>query len=81
MRNQVGDLKLLDLTKKVHDLLQITKLYTVLDVKDDEADAIKSFNSHSERRGEEPYSNKEHTYAWLRPSRERVVQAGRRIRC
>ncbi len=43
VRNQGGDLKLLNLTKKVHDLLQITKLYTVLDVKDAEATAVKSF--------------------------------------
>ncbi len=43
VRNQGGDLKLLNLTKKVHDLLQITKLYTVFDVKDDEAGAVKSF--------------------------------------
>ena len=43
VRNQGGELKLLKLTKKVHDLLQITKLYTVFDVKDDEATAIKSF--------------------------------------
>ena len=35
---------LLNLTKKVHDLLQITKLYTVFDVKDDEAAAVKSFS-------------------------------------
>jgi len=40
VRNQGGELKLLNLTKKVHDLLQITKLYTVFDVKDDEATAI-----------------------------------------
>jgi anti-sigma B factor antagonist len=46
VRKQGGDLKLLNLTKKVHDLLQITKLYTVFDVKDDEAGAIKSFNTH-----------------------------------
>jgi anti-sigma B factor antagonist len=38
-----GQLKLLNLTKKVHDLLQITKLYTVFDVHDDEAKAIGSF--------------------------------------
>ena len=44
VRNQQGELKLLNLTKKVHDLLQITKLYTVFDVKDDEAAAIKSFS-------------------------------------
>lgn len=43
VRNQGGELKLLNLTKKVHDLLQITKLYTVFDIKDDEAIAIKSF--------------------------------------
>jgi anti-sigma B factor antagonist len=43
VRNQGGELKLLNLTKKVHDLLQITKLYTVFDVKDDEAVAISSF--------------------------------------
>jgi anti-sigma B factor antagonist len=41
--NQGGQLKLLSLTKKVHDLLQITKLYTVFDVHDDEAKAIGSF--------------------------------------
>jgi anti-sigma B factor antagonist len=44
VRNQGGELKLLNLTKKVHDLLQITKLYTVFDVKDDEATAISAFS-------------------------------------
>ena len=44
MRSQGGDLKLLNLTKRVHDLLQITKLYTVFDVRDDEAGAVKAFN-------------------------------------
>jgi anti-sigma B factor antagonist len=43
VRREGGELKLLKLTKKVHDLLQITKLYTVFDIKDDEATAIKSF--------------------------------------
>lgn len=43
VRNQGGELKLLNLTKKVHDLLQITKLYTVFDIKDDEAAAISAF--------------------------------------
>ena len=43
VRNQGGDLRLLNLTKKVHDLLQITKLYTVFDVKDDEVSAVKAF--------------------------------------
>lgn len=40
---QGGTIKLLNLTQKVHDVLQITKLYTVFDVKDDEAKAIASF--------------------------------------
>ncbi|HMC29417.1 MAG TPA: STAS domain-containing protein [Candidatus Angelobacter sp.] len=44
VRREGGELKLLKLTKKVHDLLQITKLYTVFDIKDDEATAIKSFD-------------------------------------
>lgn len=44
VRNQGGELKLLKLTKKVHDLLQITKLYTVFDIKDDEAVAVESFS-------------------------------------
>jgi len=43
VRKEGGDLKLLNLTKKVHDLLQITKLYTVFDVKDDETAAISSY--------------------------------------
>jgi anti-sigma B factor antagonist len=43
VKNQGGQLKLLNLTKKVHDLLQITKLYTVFDVRDDEAHAVDSF--------------------------------------
>jgi anti-sigma B factor antagonist len=42
-RNQGAKLKLLKLTKKVHDLLQLTKLYTVFDIYDDEASAIASF--------------------------------------
>jgi anti-sigma B factor antagonist len=42
-RNQGGELKLLNLTKKVNDLLQITKLYTVFDIRDDEADALAAF--------------------------------------
>ena len=42
-KNQGATLKLLKLTKKVHDLLQLTKLYTVFDIYDDEASAIASF--------------------------------------
>lgn len=43
VKNQGGELKLLNLTKKVHDLLQITKLYTVFDVHSDEAVVVRSF--------------------------------------
>ena len=42
--NQGGQLKLLNLTKRVRDLLQITKLYTVFEVFDDEAAAVRSFS-------------------------------------
>src|SRR6266404_4571408 len=44
VRKQEGELKLLNLTNKVHDLLQITKLYTVFDIMDDEEIAVKSFS-------------------------------------
>jgi anti-sigma B factor antagonist len=44
VRNAGGDLKLLSLTKKVHDVLHVTKLYTVFDIKEDEFTAVKSFD-------------------------------------
>jgi len=43
VKNRGGELKLLNLTKRVRDLMQITKLYTVFDVHDDERKAIASF--------------------------------------
>lgn len=43
VRNHGGELKLLRLTKRVNDVLQITKLYTVFDIKDDEASALAAF--------------------------------------
>jgi anti-sigma B factor antagonist len=43
VKNRGGELKLLNLTKKVRDLLQITKLYTVFDVHSDERTALGSF--------------------------------------
>ncbi len=45
VKNQGGELKLLHLTDKVQDLLQITTLYTGFDVRDDEAHAISAFTS------------------------------------
>ncbi len=44
MRSGGGELKLLNLTKRVQALLQITKLYTVFDITDDEATSLKSFS-------------------------------------
>ena len=43
VKTRGGELKLLHLTRKVHDILQITKLYTVFDVHTDEAAAVRSF--------------------------------------
>ena len=43
VKNAGGELKLLNLTSKVRDLLVITKLVTVFDVKDNEAAAVSSF--------------------------------------
>ena len=46
VRSQGGELKLLNLPKKVHDLLQITKFFSIFDVsdvEDDEASAVKAF--------------------------------------
>jgi len=44
LRSQGGELKLLNLTKRVRALLQITKLLTVFDITDDEATSVKSFS-------------------------------------
>jgi len=41
--NAGGQLKLLNLTQKLQDLLTITKLLTVFDVYDSEAEALNSF--------------------------------------
>jgi len=43
VRNRGGELKLLNLTKKVNDLLQITKLFTVFEVFNEESTAMRSF--------------------------------------
>jgi anti-sigma B factor antagonist len=43
-KNTGGDLKLLNLTKKIQDLLMITKLLTVFQTYDNEAEAVASFN-------------------------------------
>jgi len=43
VRNQGGHLKLMNLSGHVHNLLQLTKLYTIFEVEDDERKAVASF--------------------------------------
>lgn len=43
VRKQGGELKLLNLSKNVHNVMQITRLYTVFDIMENEATAVKSF--------------------------------------
>ena len=43
VRRKGGSLKLLNLTKRIEDLLSITKLLTVFDTFDSEAEAVKSY--------------------------------------
>ena len=43
VKNAGGVLKLLGVTKRMQDLLQITALYTIFDVHDDEVHAVNSF--------------------------------------
>src|SRR4026208_1251606 len=47
---QGGNLKLLSLTKRITDLLAITKLLTVFETYDNEADAVRSFSSANVQR-------------------------------
>jgi anti-sigma B factor antagonist len=44
VRNAGGELKLLNLSQKVQDVLHVTKLYTVFDIREDEFNAVKSFD-------------------------------------
>jgi anti-sigma B factor antagonist len=43
LRNCGGELKLMNLSKNVRNLLQVTRLYTIFDVHDDQASAIRAF--------------------------------------
>ena len=43
VKSQRGELKLLNINKKISDLLQITKLYAVFDIHNNEAQALASF--------------------------------------
>lgn len=42
-KNQGGGVKLLNLQKKLNDLMQVTKLHTVFETYDDEEKAVNSF--------------------------------------
>jgi anti-sigma B factor antagonist len=43
VRTASGEMKLLQLTRRVHDILQITRLVTVFDVQSEEDVALRSF--------------------------------------
>jgi anti-sigma B factor antagonist len=45
VKRQGGSLKLMNLTKRIEDLLSITKLLTVFETFDTEADAVASFGA------------------------------------
>jgi anti-sigma B factor antagonist len=46
-RNQGGELKLLNVTKRVRSVLQITKLMSIFEITDDEAASLDSFSPGS----------------------------------
>jgi anti-anti-sigma factor len=46
LSNKGGQIKLVHLTKRLQDIMTITKLLTVFDVYDNEADALASFTDH-----------------------------------
>jgi anti-sigma B factor antagonist len=49
IRNLKGEVKLVNLSKRVEELLQMTKLSSIFDIYQDEASAIGSFGQHSLR--------------------------------
>jgi anti-sigma B factor antagonist len=44
VRNQGGEMKLVSISKRIHDLLHMTRLTAVFDIQPDEASAIQSFS-------------------------------------
>lgn len=50
IRNRGGQLKLTNLNKRVHDLLQLTSLAAVFDIQKDEAGAVQSFSDDALKR-------------------------------
>ena len=47
VRDAGGELKLVNLTRRVHDILQIARLFTVFDVQSSEPSALSSFDKTS----------------------------------
>ncbi len=45
VRGAGGELKIASLTKRVHDVIQITRLYTIFDVQPDERAALTKFRA------------------------------------
>jgi anti-sigma B factor antagonist len=45
VRGAGGELKIASLTKRVHDVIQLTRLYTIFDVQPDEHSALKKFRA------------------------------------
>ena len=46
LRQKGGEIKLINLTERIQDLMTITKLLTVFDVHENEADALANFTGH-----------------------------------
>ena len=46
LNNKGGQIKLLNLTQRLQELMTITKLLTIFDVYDDESEAVDSFKIH-----------------------------------
>jgi len=47
VRSAHGDLKLMNLSRRLRDIIQITRLYTIFDVQTDEKAALRSFDAAS----------------------------------
>src|ERR1044071_2318061 len=74
VRNKQGDVKLLNLTAKAKDLLQMTKLLTVFDVYDEEAKAVSALRASSPKTSVES----PHKMAEVRGSRTHRTPVPRR---
>ena len=54
VENKGGEIKLLGLTETLRELLTVTRLLTVFDAYEDEADAIQSFGKHAAKAAKAP---------------------------